>query len=210
MIVTISRQAASRGEQVAQRVAQQLGVPLIDPETVHRAATRIDLAKENLADTQRAERLGARLAQLSAALAGEPPEDATWALAPAPAMEDPGYRRAVETMLRTLAESDGAVIAGFPAQIVLAHAAPAVHALVIAPFALRVQRMVLREDLPFRTAERVLRDADRDRTEFYRRHFSVSWDDFTLYDCVLNVARLGVEHAAGVILSTVRGRTANA
>ena len=50
MIVTISRQAASRGEQVAQAVAQHLGVPLVDPETVQRAAARIGLAGENLAD----------------------------------------------------------------------------------------------------------------------------------------------------------------
>ncbi len=206
MIVTISRQAASRGEQVAQQVAQRLGVPLVDPETVHRAAARIDLAKENLNDAQRAERLGGRLAQLAVTLAEEPPEDARWVLAPVPSLDDPGYRRAVETMLRALGESDSIVIAGFPAQVVLGKAARAVHALVVAPFALRLQRMVLREDLPVRTAERVLRDADRDREEFYRRNYSVNWTEPTLYDCVLNSARLGIDQAAGVILSAVQRR----
>ncbi len=165
MIVTISRQAASRGEQVAQRVAQHLGVPLVDSEGVHRAAARIDLARENLGDPQRAERLGERLAHLAVTLAEEPGDDAGWVLAPVPSMDDAGYRRAVETMLRALGEADNAVIAGFPAQVVLGKAPNAVHALVVAPFALRVQRMVLREDLPFRTAERVLRDADRERGE---------------------------------------------
>lgn len=206
MIVTISRQAASRGEQVAQRVAQQLGVPLVDSEGVHRAAARIDLARENLGDPQRAERLGERLAHLAVTLAEEPTDDAGWVLAPVPSMDDAGYRRAVETMLRALGEAGNAVIAGFPAQVVLGKAPNTVHALVMAPFALRVQRMVLREDLPFRTAERVLRDADRDRTDFYRRNYSVTWDEPTLYDCVLNSARLGVEQAAAVILSAVRSR----
>jgi cytidylate kinase len=207
MIVTISRQAASRGEQVAQVVAQQLGVPLVDPEAVHRAAARIELQKENLADPQRAERLGERLAHLAVVLAAEPPEDTGWVLAPVPSsMEDGGYRRAIESMLRALAESGNVVIAGFPAQVLLAKAPRAVHALVVAPLPLRVQRMVLREDLPFRTAERVLRDADRDRAEFYRRLYNVTWDDPTLYDTVLNSARLGVDRAARVILSAVKSR----
>ena len=207
MIVTISRQAASRGEQVAQLVAQQLGVPLVDPEAVHRAAVRIELQKENLADPQRAERIGERLAHLAVVLAAEPPEGTGWVLAPVPTfMEDAGYRRAAESMLRALGEAGDVVIAGFPAQVLLAKAPRAVHARIVAPLPLRVQRMVLREDLPFRTAERVLRDADRDRAEFYRRLYNVTWDDPTLYDSVLNTARLGVDLAARVILSAVKSR----
>lgn len=206
MIVTISRQAASRGEQVAQQVARRLNAPLVDPETVQRAATRIGLPRESLADPQRAERIGERLARLAVALSEEPPDDADWALAPVPSQDDAGYRRAVETMLRALGELDSVVIAGFAAQVVLAGSPRAVHALVVAPFAVRVQRMVLREDLPFRTAERVLRDADRERSDFYRRYYNVTWSDLTLYDCVLNTARLGIDDAALVIHSAVRFR----
>ena len=206
MIVTISRQAASRGEQVAQQVAHRLNVALVDPETVQRAAARIDLAKENLGDAQRADRLGDRLAQLVVMLADEPVDDTAWILAPVPSIEDPGYRRVIERMLQSLGETDNIVIAGFPAQIVLAKAPRAVHVLVVAPFTTRVQRMVLREDLPFRTAERVLRDADRERRDFYQRHYTVNWDDPTQYDCVVNAARLGVDHAAGVIISAVKSR----
>jgi cytidylate kinase len=183
-----------------------MNVPLVDPETVQRAATLIGLPRENLADPQRAERIGRRLAQLAVTLASERPEDADWALVPVPAQDDPGYRRAIDTMLRALGELDGVVIAGFPAQVVLAGSPRTVHALVVAPFATRVQRMVLREDLPFRTAERVLREADRDRAEFYRRNYSVASNDLTLYDCALNTARIGIDHAALVILSAVRSR----
>jgi cytidylate kinase len=206
VIVTISRQAAARGEQVAQAVAEKLAVPLVDAETVHRAAGTINLAQENLADPQRAQRVGERLAQLALMLAGEPPQGTGWVLAPVPSMDDGGYRRAVETMLRALGEADNVVLAGFPAQVILGKAARAVHVLIVAPLALRVQRMVLREDLPFRTAERVLRDGDRDRVEFYRRYYNTAWDDPTLYDCVLNSSRLSVDQAAAVILSAVRAR----
>lgn len=206
VLVTISRQAASRGEQVAQRVAAGLGVPLVDPETVHRVAVRIDIARENLADPTRAERLGQRFAHLVVALAGEPSDDAGYALASVPGMENPGYRRAVESMLHRLAETSNVVIAGFAAQVVLARAPMAVHALVVAPFAERVQRMVLREDLPFRTAERVLREADRERATFYRETYHVQWADPTHYDVVLNSAHLGVDHVARAILTVVRRR----
>jgi len=98
VIVTISRQAAGRGEQVAQQVAQRLNLPLVDAEAVHRAAVRIDLARENLADPQRADRVGGRLAQMAVLLAAEPPQalvlvaGSHYAIAPARAALPLGVR----------------------------------------------------------------------------------------------------------------------
>jgi cytidylate kinase len=205
MIVTVSRQAASRGEQVARRAAERLSAPLIDPEVVARAALRLGLHREDLSVTARAERLGERLAHIALDLAPDPGDDADWALAPLPSVNHAGYRRVVESMVRRLAEDSSFVIAGFPAQVILGKAGRAIHALVVAPLATRVQRMVLREDLPPNVAERVLRESDRDRLEFYRRIYDVQWDDPALYDCVLNTARLGIEPAAEVIIIAARG-----
>jgi hypothetical protein len=206
MIVTISRQASARGEQVARRAADRLHAPLIDPEVVARAALRLGLHRENLAEPARAERLGERLAMITLDLAPDPGDDADWALVPLPSLNDPGYRRVIETMVRKLAEDASFVIAGFPAQIILGGPGKAIHGLVVAPLAVRVQRMALREDMPVRDAERVLRESDRDRLEFYRRTYEVQWDDPARYDCVLNTARLGIDAAAEVIAIAVRGR----
>ncbi len=206
MIVTISRQAASRGEQVARRTAELLEVPLIDPEVVARAALRLELHREEMSVPEQADRLGTRLAAISLELAGDDTDDLSWTLAPLPSTDNPDYRRVIESMIRALAEENSFVIAGFPAQHVLGEAGKAVHALVVAPLAARVQRMVLREDLAPRVAERVLRDSDRDRNEFYKRNYTMQWDDPANYDCVLNTARLGVEEAAGVIVVTARAR----
>jgi hypothetical protein len=205
MIVTISRQAASRGEQVARRTADRLHIPLIDPEVVARAALRLGLHRESLADPARAERLGERLAMIALDLAPDPGEDADWALVPLPSLTDAGYRRVIETMVRKLAEDASFVIAGFPGQVILRGAGKAIHALVVAPLAVRVQRMALREDLLVRDAERILRESDRDRLEFYRRIYDVQWDDPSHYDCVLNTARLGIDAAAEVIAIAARG-----
>lgn len=206
MIVTISRQAASRGEQVAQRTAERLALPLIDPEIVARAALRLGLHREDLGVPERAQRLGQRLAGIALDMAGDPVPDADWALAPLPSSNDAGYRRVVESMIRRLAEEAAFVIVGFPAQVViLGEAGRAVHALVVAPLSARVQRMVLREDLTAAVAERVLRESDRDRLEFYRRYYGVQWNDPARYDCVLNTARLSIEEASGVIMIAARG-----
>lgn len=209
MIVTISRQAASRGEQVARRAAERLGVPLIDPEVVARAALRLGLQREDVGVPERAERLGERLARIALDMASDAADtagNADWALAPLPSSDDAGYRRVVESMIRTLAGDCSFVIVGFPAQVILlGEPGKAVHALVVAPLAARVQRMVLREDLTARMAERVLRESDRDRLDFYRRHYNVQWDDPARYDCVLNTARLSIEEAAGVIMVIAHG-----
>lgn len=206
MIVTVSRQAASRGEQVARRAADRLGVPLIDPEVVARAALRLGLQREDTSEAERAERLGGRLAAIALDIAADPEEDVGWAVAPLPTLaQDAGYRRVVEAMIRRLADDAALVIAGFPAQAVLAEAGRAVHALVVAPFAMRVQRMVLREDLTPRDAERVLRESDRDRLDFYKRFYAMQWDDPVRYECVLNTGRLSIEEASGIIVVAARG-----
>ena len=206
MIVTVTRQAASRGEQVARRAAERLGVRLIDPEVVARAALRLGLQREDLAKPERAVRLGERLARIALDMAAEPTTDADWTLAPLPSTQDGGYRRVVESMIRQLAADHSFVIVGFPAQAVLSDAGAAIHAMVVAPLTVRVQRMVLREDLTARDAERVLRESDRNRLEFYRRLYNVQWDNPAHYECVLNTARLAVDEAAGVIQVAARGR----
>lgn len=205
MIVTISRQAASRGEQVARRAAERLHLPLIDPQVVARAALRLGLHREDLTAPGRAERLGQRLAVIVLDLAPEPGTDADWALAPLPSLNDAGYRRVIESMVLKLAEENSFVIAGFPAQMMLRGAGKAIHALVVAPLAVRVQRLILGEDLTASVAERIVRDSDRDRREFYRRVYEVQWDDPEHYDCVLNTARLGVAAAAEVVVIAARG-----
>ncbi len=205
MIITISRQAASRGDLVARRTAERLGLPLINPEVVARAALRLGLHREDLSAPERAERLGERLARIALDTAGEPDDDPDWALVPLPSMYEAGYRRVIETMILRLAAEHSFVIAGFPAQVLLREPGRAVHALVVAPLATRVQRMMLREDVQRPLAERVVRESDRDRVEFYRRLYGVQWDEPTLYDCVLNTARLTVEEAAEVIIITARG-----
>ncbi|MFN8559391.1 MAG: cytidylate kinase-like family protein [Dehalococcoidia bacterium] len=206
MIITVSRQAASRGEQVARRAAERLGVPLIDPEVVARAAVRLDLHREDLSGEDRAARAGERLGRTALEVAGESADDTHWTSAPMPAPDDAGFRHAIDTMIRSLADDASFVIVGYPAQVVLGRQGKGVHLLVVAPLAVRVQRMVLREDLNPRDATRVLRESDRSRLEFYKRYYDFVWDEPTGYDCVLNTGRLSVEEAAGIIEVVARGR----
>lgn len=209
MIVTISRQAASRGDQVARLTAELLDLPLVTQETVARASMRMHLQREDLSRPERAERLGERLATIALDMAGSEDGDPDWALAPHGSMDDPGYRRVVETMVRRLGAADRCLILGYPGQALLTEPASAVHALVIAPLAIRVQRMIMREDLPAAVAERIVRESDRDRLAFYQRLYDMRWNDPSCYDCVLNTARMSLEQAASTI-ALVAGATFNA
>ncbi len=206
VIVSISRQAASRGDVVARRTAETLGRPLINPEVVARAALRLGLQREDLSVAERAGRLGERLALIALDLADEPADNPDWALHPLPSMlTNPGYRTVIETMVMRLVAGPPIVLAGYPAQALVRGSGADVHAFVVAPLATRVQRMVLREDIPIALAERVVRDSDRDRRDFYRRLYDLQWDDPTLYDCVVNTARLTIEEAAESVITILRG-----
>ncbi len=204
MIITISRQAASRGDQVARMTADCLGIPLVNQEVVARASQRMQLLREDLSVPERTTRLGERLAMVAIDLADSPPDGPDWALAAEPSMDDPGYRRVIESMVKKLGDQERCLIFGYPAQVLLAGGGRAVHVLVVAPLAIRVQRMIMREDLSPATAGRVIRESDRDRRAFYQRMYDVKWDDPARYDCVLNTARMSIEEAAGSIVTIAR------
>jgi cytidylate kinase len=95
------------------------------------------------------------------------------------------------------------VILGRAGQAVLQDRPETLHVQIIAPAAVRAERLALRLQIPLDGAIAQVEASDRFRRNYLKRFYQLRWDDPSLYDLVLNTARLEPLAAAQSIANAV-------
>jgi cytidylate kinase len=176
-VITLSRQMGSGGDEIAAVVAARLGLLIIDREVINQAAREAGVPEVALAEIDELGLLGI-----------QPKPDALRL-----------YRETAERIIRGLAEQGNLFLVGRGGQCVLAGRAGVLHVQVIAPQALRIERIRMHCKGSDRAAAARLEASDRARAGYLRRNYHTSWDSSELYDLVLNMAHLTIEAAADII-----------
>ena len=202
MLITISRQFAAGGSEVARLVAHRLDWTLIDNELVDRVAERAGVPREEVAAREeRAPTFIERLARLTAL---ELPE---LFLPTAEAIEEFGEAHLVKitrALVEELATEGRCVVVGRASAAVLARAAEALHVRIVAPKPFRQKAAVERLGLDSKHVRAVLDEKDANRARYHREYYDRDCELPMHYDMVLNTERLGHEGAAEVIVSRAR------
>src|SRR5881628_3263364 len=204
-VITITRQYASGGSEVARLVAAELGWDVIDNEFVDEVARRAGLPPDAVA--QREERAPGLLERLARTLAAGSPEMFI-ATAGVPRVE-PDEAAIVQLTERVIAEAAAhgrIVLVGRGAQAVLAQRPDALHAYVVAGKPWRIRLAVERLGVIEPDAERVLDETDRRRDQYVRTYYGRPRQDVVNYDLVLNTEKLGIEGAAALVVAETRRR----
>lgn len=112
--------------------------------------------------------------------------------------------------MHELADRDNVVIVGRAGQVILHDRPNVLHVRIIAPIALRAERLASQQHISLDAAEAQVQASDRFRRDYLRRTYHARWDDPDLYDLVVNTAHWTVPDAAQVIISAlnVHGTTA--
>jgi cytidylate kinase len=228
-IVTISRQLGCHGEEIAARVAETLGLRLVDAKTIDQAAQMAGVPQEALAEWQHEGEHSLATQVLKALRAmpntvfpvSSPAElgsataiDRSSAMLPFSGLFSPltppisasveSYVRMVSLVIRGLAHEGNVLIAGRGGQIILNHHPNTLHVQIVAPFAYRLAILQKRFDLDKRVAQQRLRASDRARCDYVRRYHGANWLDPTLYHLVINTGCLSVAAAVDLIVSAQR------
>ncbi len=204
-VITITRQYASGGSEVALLVAQQLGWEVIDNEFVDEVARRAGLPAEEVA--QREERAPGLLERLARTLAVASPE--MFMTAAAPPRVDQDEATIVKMTERVIAEAAAhgrAVLVGRGAQALLAQRPDALHVYVVAPKPWRIQHAIERLGVHPAGAEKILDDIDRRRDQYVKTYYGRARQDVVNYDLVVNTARLGMAGAAALVVADAKRR----
>lgn len=202
MIITVSRQFASGGSQVAELVAQRLGWNLVDNQLVEEVAARAGLTSEEVAQREEstpgfAERVARVLAMSTPEFIG--PEAAGFSSFP-----EIGLVRLTEAVVAELAARGKVVMVGRAAAAVLASHPQALHVRIVAPRAGRIARASDRLGIGQDEAEGMMDRSDENRGRYHRQHYHRDWADPVNYHMTLNTGAMGVEGAVASVLARVK------
>jgi len=204
-VITITRQYASGGSEVARLAAADLRWDVIDNEFVDEVARRAGLAPDEVA--QRDERAPGLLERLARTLAAGSPE-LFIATAGVPRVEpdEAAIVRLTERVIAEAAAHGRIVLVGRGAQAVLAQRPDALHVYVVAAKPWRGKLAVERLGVNPAEAERVVDETDRRRDQYVRTYYGRHRQDMVNYDLVVNTEKLGIDGAAALVVAEARRR----
>ena len=204
-VITITRQYASGGSEVARLVAAELRWEVIDNEFVDQVARRAGLPPDEVA--QRDERAPGLLERLARTLADASPElFVAPGGAPLVPQDEAAIVRLTERVIAEAAAHGRIVLVGRGAQAVLAQRPDALHAYVVAPKPWRVRHAIERLGVNPVEADKVLEETDRRRDQYVKAYYRRHRHDFLNYDVILNTERLSVDGAAHLVVAEARRR----
>jgi cytidylate kinase len=207
-LVTVTRQYASGGSEIARLVARGLGWTLIDNEFVAEVARRAGLPPHEVA--QREERAPSLLERLARTLAVASPEmflaGGAGGSVPRVETDEATIVKMTERVIAEAAQEGRAVLVGRGAQAILAQRADALHVYVVAPKPWRERLAVEKLGVDPADVSKVVDETDAQRDRYVKTHYGRHRQDVTNYDMVLNAERLGIEGAARLILAEATRR----
>lgn len=182
--IAISREAGSRGTEIALEVARRLGWDVLDKELLDFMAERYKLPRDMLdvVDESRANWF----------------HDVLGAFFDSRLVSQDSYVAHLHRIVYVAALHGNVVFVGRAAQFILPRQS-GLAVRIVAPKRQRIQDIMQRRHLELATAARLVDELDAARAEFCQRHFHRDVRDPLEYDLVINAARLSVEAAAELI-----------
>jgi cytidylate kinase len=206
-IITVSRQYASGGSEIARIVSQRLAWQLVDNQFVDRVAEQAGLPREEV--EEREERVPGLIERLARALAISSPE-AFVATAEPPETRfrtEEALVRATETVIKqAVRQEPNLVMVGRGAQACLAPREDSLHVFVVAPRDTRVAVAIQRLAVTRNEAEEALDRKDEGRRRYVKTYYDRDWENAPDYHLVINTGVFTYEQAAEMIVSAVKLR----
>jgi cytidylate kinase len=204
-LITITRQFASGGSEIAQRVARELAWTVIDNEFVDEVARRAGLPAQEVA--RREERAPGLLERLARTLAIASPElFITGPSVPQAERDEATIVRMTERIILEAAALGRVVLVGRGAQAVLSHRPDALHVFVVASPAWRRRLAMERLGVSPGDAAKLIDETEHRRDQYVKRYYQRQRDDPTCYDLAVNSERLGFDGGAALVVAEARRR----
>ncbi len=200
-VITISRQYASGGREIGQRLAEEWNIPFYDNELITRAAKNSGYAKEAFekAESRATNSLLYSIARGVPSLGGISGTFTNLSL------DDQIYIAQADVIKKAAAEGP-CIIVGRCADYVLRQMEDVVNIFVWADMPFRVERAQRIDHMsPDRIEENILK-MDKRRANYFNFHTGEKWGKTENYSLCLNSGRVGIENAVKIIKSVVEAQ----
>jgi len=205
-VITMSRQIGSGGDEVADRVAKDLGLRMFDKGLMMRVAAEVGIHESEIVDYSeeeyQARNFFARLFSRQRAVASVTTRTRGSLGAEETSTQVLDEARAIDLIRATMGaayERGNVLIIGRGGQAILEDKPDVLHVRVVAPLEDRVRQLQAQTNLTAPQARRLAMERDRATAEYLRTFHNIDWDDPTLYHLVVNTGRLGINRSVEFI-----------
>ncbi len=114
------------------------------------------------------------------------------------------YRELMESVVYEVSRSGSGVVVGHGSQILLRDFGCALHVRIHGPETARVDNLMKLQGVSRETALKLIHKKDQEQKGFFRFAFNMPWDDPSLYDLIINPAKISGDMALKLILEAAR------
>ena len=183
MIITISRQTGSLGQEITELLAQKLDLPIITRNII------MDKWMAQVASKHELHMLK---------------ESPKYFLVNS--KEGITFAEHIEKILLDIAAEQSVIILGLGAQIIFADHPEAINIKIMAPNEIRINRIIKSHSIGIKEAKRFLDLTDRKHKRYISTVHNLDSDDPSLYHLTLNTNDLSIEEAADIIAFAAQSR----
>lgn len=194
LVITISRQYGSGGQEVGQKLAQVLGIPCYDKELIALSAEKSGFSPIHFQEPDQ-----------------QAPSSMLFSLLRAGTMMG-SYELPLNDkvflvqskVIRQLADQGACVIVGRCADYVLADREHCIRVFLHAPLPLRVERGRTLYHLPGDRAEDIIQKTDKRRSTYYNYYTGVKFGEATQYHISLDTLTIGIDKTVEALAAYAR------
>lgn len=197
-IITISREYASGGREIGEKLAKELGVPFYDNELITRAAKESGFAEEafHMAETKATNSLLYSIAMGMSSYGNQELGFSHLSL-------DDRIYLAQASIIRKVASEGPCVIVGRCADYILKDLDNVVHIFVCADMPFRVERAIRIDHMSPTKIEDAIRKMDKRRANYYNYHSCEQWGRAQNYHLSINSSCIGIDNSVACIKAFV-------
>jgi len=203
-VITISRQFGSYGDAVAEMLCDRLGYRILDKSLMQRlareASVKIDKRIDQSEDRYRPWTLSERLLSRVGPPGRNP---AFWAGYGSIVTREQAAAETAARLIHAAYRIGNLVVVGRGGQVVLRDQPDVLHVRLVAPLAIRVRRHQVRAGPTVEDAHTEVAASDRGAADFIKHYYDADIDDPSLYDLIINTARVPLEDVAGLIVDAL-------
>ena len=188
IVITMAREYASGGSEIARMVADELGIPLYNKELITIAAKKSGLTEEAIAASEN-QRSGSLIYSLYMMGNTLPLADQVYILQ--------------SNVIKELAEKESCIILGRCGDYVLRDREDTLHVFIHADMDFRARRVVEVYGDNGQKPEQRLRDKDKKRAVNYEHYTGREWGRSQNYTLTLNSGAIGVERCVDLLADLV-------
>lgn len=199
-VITIGRELGSGGKDIANRLGEQLGVPVYDRRLILLAAQESGIAPEMF---RRCDEVPAR-GLMSSIMRNLASPFTSFSNIYANTLSRESLFRVQADIIRHKAETEDCIIVGRCADYVLRDHQRCLNVFVRADLSDRINFLTQREHITRSEARQRIARTDTTRAAFHDFYAETNWGDSRSYDLCVNASRLGLDGTAALILDFAR------